>query len=75
MRTLQRALREQYTVIRDYPHGVTINIRESGDQCFPILSFELAKLWSIDDPCDHLSHVVRLLPIQPDYSINFVDRM
>ena len=58
MRALERGFGEQHAVVGDDPDRVAVDAGEAGDQRRAVFGLELRELAAVDDPGDHLVHVV-----------------
>ncbi len=63
MRPLDRALAEQHAVVRDHANRISPQTREPGHQRGAVVRLELVQPAAVDEPGDHLAHVVRVLVV------------
>ena len=63
MRGLERALRKQDAVVAEDADRHAVDMREAGDQRRAVERLELVEFRAVDQPRDHLAHVVLLLQI------------
>ena len=69
MRALQRGLAEQDAVIGHDPDGHAVQMREAADQRGAIEALELIEFAAIDQPRDHLPHVIGIAHVAGDDAI------
>src|SRR3546814_11216564 len=58
MRVLDRALAEQHAVVREDRDGNAPDMREAANQRAAVVRLELVKLAAVNDPREHLVHVI-----------------
>ena len=63
MRGFQRAFREQDAVVAQNADRDAVNVGEAGDQRGAVERLELVEFGAVDQPRDHLAHVVLLFQI------------
>ena len=69
MRALQRRLREQDAVVGDDADGIAVEVGEAADQRGAVELLELVELAAVDEPRDHLAHVIGLAGVGGDDAV------
>ena len=72
MRPLERGFAEQDPVVGQDPHGVALDPGEAGHQRLAVARLELVELAAIDQPRDHLAHVVGEARIARDDAVQLL---
>jgi hypothetical protein len=72
VRALEARRAEQDSVVRDDPDGEALDVGEAADERLAVPCLELVQLRSIDQPRDHLAHVVRLTGVRRDHAVQLV---
>lgn len=75
VRALDGPLGEEDAVVGNDADGIAVNAGEARNQGLAVQRLELAEDRAVDDPGDHLAHVVRLLQVRPDNAVELVERV
>jgi len=70
-----RRLAKQYAVVGHDTHGITVKPGKAAYQGVAEQGFEFIKLGAVDQPRNHLAHVVSLALAFGDDAVKFVDRV
>src|SRR5690606_25896880 len=67
----ERGFGEQDAVVGDDADGVTVQVREPGDEGGPVVGFEFGEFAGVDEPCDDFPHVVGGAGVGGDDAVQF----